>query len=64
MNGSWIRPLLRRIQAEYEEMPGLCLTKSQAERLWGLDTQTCDSVLDALVDVGYVRPTARGYVRA
>jgi hypothetical protein len=36
------------IQAEYREMPGLHLTKSQVERLWGLDTSTSDVVLAAL----------------
>jgi hypothetical protein len=42
--------LLRRIQGEYLEMPGLRLTPAQAQRLWGVDRATCDAVLDALVD--------------
>ena len=36
-----IRQLLLRIEGEYREMPGLSLTVSQAERLWGLDSSTC-----------------------
>jgi hypothetical protein len=28
---------LRRIRGEYLEMPGLCLTLAQAQRLWGLE---------------------------
>jgi hypothetical protein len=42
-------PLLRRIRGEYLEMPGLRLTSAQAQRLWGLDAQTCSAVLDDLV---------------
>jgi hypothetical protein len=53
-----------RIRSEYSEMPGLCLTQPQAERLLGLDDLTCGSVLAALTDAGYLRLTARGYVRA
>jgi hypothetical protein len=30
-----------RIRAEYAEMPGLKLTAAQAQRLWGLDRQSC-----------------------
>jgi len=32
--------LLPRIEGEYREMPGLSLTVSQVERLWGLDSST------------------------
>ena len=41
--------LLRRIKAEYIEMPGLRLTAAQAGRLWGLDSATCGDVLDRLI---------------
>jgi hypothetical protein len=37
-----------RIRAEYLEMPGLRLTPVQAQRLWGLDEQTCLQVLESL----------------
>jgi hypothetical protein len=30
------------IRSEYLELPGLSLTKIQAQRLWGLDQATCD----------------------
>ena len=43
-------PLLRRIRGEYLEMPGLRLTRAQAQRLWGLDEGTCTTLLDRLVD--------------
>jgi hypothetical protein len=55
--------LLLRIRSEYEEMPGLCLTRAQAQRLWGLDADACDAVLSALVDIGYLKTTRTGYVR-
>jgi len=42
--------LLRRIQGEYLEMPGLQLTRQQAQRLWALDDATCAMVLETLVD--------------
>jgi hypothetical protein len=37
----WTDQILRRIRAEFLEMPGMRLTFSQAKRLWGLDEQTC-----------------------
>jgi hypothetical protein len=41
--------LLRRIKAEYIEMPGLRLTAAQARRLWGLDGQACLDLLERLI---------------
>jgi hypothetical protein len=42
--------LVRRIQGEYLEMPGLRLTREQAQRLWALDDETCVTILNALVE--------------
>ena len=57
--------LLRVVQAEYLEIPGLHLTKPQAQRLWGLDPFTCDALLDALVAAQFLRCNHRGaYVLA
>ncbi len=54
----------QRVQGEYREMPGLSLTPQQARRLWGLDEFACAAILDALVDVRFLRRTAKGsYVR-
>ncbi len=54
----------QRVQGEYLEMPGLSLTPEQARRLWGLDEIACTAILDALVDVRFLRRTAKGcYVR-
>jgi Fic family protein len=57
--------LLRRIQGEYVEMPGLILTVAQAQRLWALDDRTCQVVLATLVERRFLRRTTAGaYVRA
>jgi hypothetical protein len=58
-----IADLVGLIRSEYEEMPGLCLTRAQVQRLWLLDPTACDNVLRALVDAGYLRVTPSGYVR-
>jgi hypothetical protein len=42
-------PILQRICSEYVEMPGLRLTRQQAQRLWGLDEATCAEALEFLV---------------
>lgn len=49
---------LRLIRAEYIEMPGLCLTKPQVERLWGLDAVTSETLLEALITARFLRKTA------
>jgi hypothetical protein len=46
--------ILRRVRGEYLEMPGLRLTRAQAQRLWGLDPQICTEILDALTADGFL----------
>jgi len=46
--------ILRRIQCEFLEMPGLRLTEEQARRLWGLGVPDCSTVLGVLVDAGFL----------
>jgi len=41
-------------------MPGLCLTQLQACRLWGLDRDTCGTVLSRLVDAKFLTRTRDG----
>jgi len=55
--------LLRRIVAEYDEMPALCLTAAQAERLFGLREDICIRVFDALVDAAILRRDVGGLYR-
>ena len=60
-----IEDWLQLIRAEYLEIPGLCLTKPQVERLWGLDAVTSEALLAALVDLNFLRRTGKdAYVRA
>lgn len=49
-----IEDVLQRIQGEFIEMPGLCLTAAQAQRLWGLDREFCGKLLKALVDAKFL----------
>jgi hypothetical protein len=52
--------VLRRVQGEFLEMPGLRLTQAQARRLWGLDAASCDALLAALVDAQFLFRTRDG----
>ena len=55
---------VRIIRGEYDESPGLSLTRNQAKRLWGFDAATCDAVLERLTKSGYLRENAaRMFVR-
>jgi hypothetical protein len=56
---------LQIVRGEYLEIPGLRLTRNQLRQLWDLDDVLCDKILDALVAVRFLRPTAGGaFVRA
>ena len=56
---------LRRVEAEYREMPGLHLTEAQMRRLWGVDELTCALLIAALVSSGFLYETPkRGYALA
>jgi hypothetical protein len=52
--------VLRRVQGEFLEMPGLRLSEAQARRLWGLDAASCGALLDALVDAKFLFRTRDG----
>ena len=52
--------VLRRVQGEFLEMPGLRLTEAQARRLWGLDPASCGLLLGALVDAKFLFRTRDG----
>ena len=60
-----LEQLMRRVQAEYAEMPGLSMTLAQAQRLLALDRRICGTVFGVLVSRGVLRRTAQGrYLRA
>lgn len=52
--------VLRRVQGEFLEMPGLRLTEAQARRLWNLDQMLCESLLDTLVQERFLFRTRDG----
>ena len=52
--------LLRRVEIEYREMPGLRLTLPQAQRLFGLRDDVCVRVLSSLIDQAFLRRNASG----
>jgi hypothetical protein len=51
---------LRIIESEYLEMPGLSLTKPQMQRLWGLESEICEQLVNALVAGRILRKTPDG----
>ena len=51
---------LHIIRGEFQEIPGLHLTKPQVQRLWGLDVPTCNALLDELVGDRFLKRTANG----
>ena len=60
-----VRALMKQVQAEYAEMPGLSVTLSQAKRLWTVDQETCEEVFSRLIRSGVLRMTINGrFVRA
>jgi len=62
---STVQDWLRLIKAEYLEMPGLQLTKPQVRRLWRLEPQMCDVLLDSLIATEFLEKTDRdAYVLA
>ena len=52
--------LAQRVRAEYYEMPGLSLTREQARCLWALESTVCDTLLNHLLEIGFLRETAQG----
>jgi Fic family protein len=53
---------VRRVQAEFLEMPGLKLTVPQAQRLWGVDRPTCEAVISQLTESRFLQRTREGAV--
>jgi hypothetical protein len=57
--------LVRRIIAEFDDMPGLALTLKQASRFLGVDQMACARILEELRRNGTLRCTVTNlYVRA
>ena len=59
-----IEPVLRRVRAEFLEMPGLKLTPAQAIRLWGLQPDECQAVIAELINAHFLRWAGGAVARA
>ena len=57
-----LEAVLRRVRAEFVEMPGLRLTPAQATRFWGLEQEVCRTVINALIDASFLRWTPSGAI--
>ena len=57
-----LHSLVTRVRAEFNEMPGLRLTTTQAQRLWGVEPAVCKSVIDALVQAAFLRRADGGTI--
>ena len=56
---------VRLIQSEFVEMPGLHLSKRQAQRLWNLDQRSAEIIFEALEQSRFLRRTPNDmYARA
>jgi hypothetical protein len=55
--------MLQRVRSEFTEMPGLRLTVAQASRLWNTDAATSVALLDALVELRFLRVSNNQYGR-
>lgn len=56
----WRQTLVRRVRAEYVQMPGLRLTLNQAQRLFGLRADICLRILRELEQEGFLRCDRNG----
>ena len=52
--------LVRRVRAEFFEMPGMRLTVAQAQRLFGLPNDLCEWILAELTREGFLSRTHNG----
>jgi hypothetical protein len=55
------RDLVRRIEAEFHDMPGLVLSLKQASRFLGVDEAACGRILAALTRAGVLRRSPNEY---
>ena len=60
-----LAPWRELVRADYDEMPGMQLTLKQAQRLWSVEAETCQELLDSLIETRYLVRTPDGkYCRA
>jgi hypothetical protein len=49
------RTFVDRVRSEYAEMPGMRLTAAELQRLCGVERLICRTILDVLMDAGYLK---------
>lgn len=52
------------VRREFNEMPGMRLTRAQIRRLWNLSSSECDEIVDALIGDGFLVETSTGHLRS
>jgi hypothetical protein len=57
-----LESIVGRVREEFREMPGLRLTLAQATRLWGLERDTAQAVIERLVACAFLRWTPSGSI--
>ena len=55
--------LIRIVRSEFDEMPGMWLTRAQFRRLWHLTDTECDRLLRYLLGSGFLTESGRGVGR-
>ena len=64
MNTPPILETLVRMQTEWIEMPRLKLTRPQAQRLWSLPSDVCETAFETLIKSGFLVQAPDGaYIR-
>jgi hypothetical protein len=58
-----LEPWRALVRTDYDEVPGMRLTLAQAQRLWGLSSETCREVLDSLVEARFLACVRQQYCR-
>lgn len=55
--------MVRIVRSEFNEMPGMRLTRAQCRRLWNITETECDALVRHLLDTGFLVENARGVRR-
>ena len=55
--------IIRLVESDFGEMPGMCLTEAQAQRLWSLERAVCSDILETLVERGFLTRKPDGRYR-
>jgi hypothetical protein len=59
-DGNAFDSMIRIIRAEFIEMPGMRLTRTQFRRLWHLTDGECERLLGYLLGTGFLKVSGQG----